>query len=147
MKAVLELLKDCESAGVYVLPDVVLLQDIEDASREQGYAYFHIQGGSIHNKEDFLMSIARVMSFPDYFGGNWDALEDCLTDLLWVNAKGYVIAYDDVRAFAVQDADGLATVLDIFNASAQFWRSQGRGFFVLLVGAGADGMGLPSIDR
>jgi RNAse (barnase) inhibitor barstar len=140
-----EVLKDSESAGVYALSDAALMREIEEAARELKYAFFPIQGGDIRNKDDFLNSIARVMDFPDYFGANWDALEDCLTDLLWVNADGYVIAYKDVSTFASGDPDGFATALDIFRASAEHWRSQGRGFFVLLAGAGAEGMGLPSI--
>ncbi len=32
------------------------------------------------NKETLLTSIAQACDFPSYFGHNWDALWDCLTD-------------------------------------------------------------------
>lgn len=32
------------------------------------------------NKETLLMSVAKACDFPDYFGHNWDALWDSLTD-------------------------------------------------------------------
>ena len=32
------------------------------------------------NKDTLLTSIAKACNFPDYFGHNWDALWDCLTD-------------------------------------------------------------------
>ncbi len=32
------------------------------------------------NKETLLTSVAKACDFPDYFGHNWDALWDCLTD-------------------------------------------------------------------
>ena len=32
------------------------------------------------NKETLLTSIAKAGDFPAYFGHNWDALWDCLTD-------------------------------------------------------------------
>lgn len=32
------------------------------------------------DKGTLLTSIARACDFPDYFGHNWDALWDCLTD-------------------------------------------------------------------
>ncbi|QDU81619.1 Barstar (barnase inhibitor) [Polystyrenella longa] len=32
----------------------------------------------------FLDHLAEVLEFPSYFGRNWDALSDCLTDLSWL---------------------------------------------------------------
>ena len=32
------------------------------------------------NKDTLLTSMAKACDFPDYFGHNWDALWDCLTD-------------------------------------------------------------------
>lgn len=32
-------------------------------------------------KEALLSAIAEALVLPDYFGGNWDALEECLRDL------------------------------------------------------------------
>ena len=41
----------------------------------------HLDGTKITSKESFLKEIAEALEFPDYFGHNWDALEDCLRDL------------------------------------------------------------------
>lgn len=32
-------------------------------------------------KEELLAAIAEALVLPDYFGANWDALEECLCDL------------------------------------------------------------------
>ena len=51
----------------------------------------HLDGIKITSKESFLKEIAEALEFPDYFGHNWDALEDCLKDL-----KGkYLIIWTD----------------------------------------------------
>ncbi|WP_083389754.1 barstar family protein [Trichormus sp. NMC-1] len=31
------------------------------------------------------------MEIPTYFGANWDAFDECITDLTWCPAQRYVI--------------------------------------------------------
>jgi RNAse (barnase) inhibitor barstar len=38
-------------------------------------------GAAIRSQEDLFRELARVLEFPDYFGHNWDAVSDCLSDL------------------------------------------------------------------
>jgi hypothetical protein len=46
---------------------------------------------STQGKEQLLRQLADCLAFPDYFGGNWDALIDCLSDLSWLHAPETVI--------------------------------------------------------
>ena len=51
-------------------------------------------------KEQLLNHVATALHFPKDFGHNWDALEECLTDIEWVDADGYVIYYDHIDGAA-----------------------------------------------
>lgn len=70
------------------------------------------------DKATFLAACARDLAFPDYFGGNWDAFEECLRDLtgapilvVWTGAAGLPA---DVRDTALQIfGDSLPDGIDV----------------------------------
>jgi RNAse (barnase) inhibitor barstar len=47
--------------------------------------------GRLSRKQDLLRALATGLKFPDYFGYNWDALEECLNDLSWLGAMPRVV--------------------------------------------------------
>lgn len=75
-----------------------------------------------------IEAIARALQFPDWFGGNWDALEDCLGDLSWRKSASTVLA---MRNF--QRNDDLGILIDILSSTAQFWAEQGESFVAVLI--------------
>lgn len=79
-------------------------------------------------KEALLRAIAAALRFPGWFGQNWDALEDCLTDLSWLDAEGYVLVFDDARA-----GDDFGVLVDVLRSSAEYWAGRGKRFFALFV--------------
>lgn len=146
MGALTSLLHNPEAAGVYWFDPASAprAQELEVKAVRQGLAFFPVAGQGIHSKEQFLDHFARALDFPDYFGGNWDAFEDCLTDLSWHDAPGYVILYGEFDAFAGQAPDQFEVALEILNAAVEFWRDQGKSMFVFLVGEGGPDWGLKS---
>lgn len=44
-----------------------------------------IMGLNPLSKAEFLKYVGQKLQFPRYYGENWDALQDCLGDLSWLN--------------------------------------------------------------
>ena len=42
---------------------------------------FILNGGSIHSREALHQALAAGLHLPEWYGGNLDALHDCLTEL------------------------------------------------------------------
>jgi Barstar (barnase inhibitor) len=51
---------------------------------------------NITRKHDLLAMLATQLSFPDFFGGNWDALEECIGDLSWLPSGPVIVNHADV---------------------------------------------------
>lgn len=49
---------------------------------------------SICTKEDLFQFLSEQLMFPGYFGRNWDALDECLSDLSWIEDGEVVIFHD-----------------------------------------------------
>jgi hypothetical protein len=134
MGKLLERLKDASRSGVYrVRSDGPVL----DALREGGLSATKILLEGAATKADVLERIARSLQFPEWFGGNWDALEDCLTEV-----HGYLLFY----GFQGIAADDLGVLLDVLASSAEFWAEQGEPFFAIFVDP-AGSLGIDNLFR
>ncbi len=80
------------------------------------------------DKAMLLARLAAALQFPDWFGHNWDALSDCLTDLSWLPARRYRIVLAQPEALRTAAPETLATLLEILGESAEFWAAEGVGF-------------------
>lgn len=49
---------------------------------EESYFLASIKS-NIHSVDELMEELKFKLNFPDYFGSNWDALSDCLTDFFW----------------------------------------------------------------
>lgn len=118
-------LRDASRSGVY---RVERTDAIDDAVRGTKLNVGRVDLAGAQTKDGMLERIAKALAFPDWFGGNWDALEDCLIDLSWCEAEGHVLVFSGLRP-----SDDLGVLIDVLASSAEFWAARGRPFFAVLV--------------
>jgi hypothetical protein len=126
MAKLLQRLQDPSKSGVYRTSSI---DPIVDAVRGSKLGFARI---SFAGKETIQESIARTLGFPEWFGGNWDALEDCLSDLSWREAPGHVLAFEGFQPLA---PDAVNTLIDVLRSAAEFWAGQGEPFFAVFIDA------------
>jgi len=119
-------------SGVYRLSGSIAPARLASHARHQGLKAFRVDCSRARSKQTFLFALARALAFPDYFGANWDALADCLTDLEWIQADGYVILLAGLQGFARQAPRDYLTALDVLEDTAQYWAEEGVPFYVLV---------------
>ncbi len=123
--------------GVWFLPGDVDPKALRAAAKRAGFAYFHIEGRNIGRKDQLLSHFANALHFPNHFGDNWDALEECLTDLEWIDGEGYVIHYDHIDGLLSAHPDQFETLVEILNDAVASWKEDGSAMVVLLSGSKA----------
>jgi hypothetical protein len=114
------------ASGVYLAPNDP--QPLRAAAEAAGVAWQELNLGRVGNKREFLAACAKGFRFSRTFGGNWDALADCLKDLgadLAANLR-------NCEAFAEAAPDDYATALEVFQDAADFWRERGSTFVALV---------------
>ncbi|OYY95731.1 MAG: hypothetical protein B7Y41_00055 [Hydrogenophilales bacterium 28-61-23] len=89
-----------------------------------------LDGRALTDRRDLLGAIGRALDFPDYYGANWDALDECLRDLSWRDGP---ISLLIEHAEAIPDA-AMATLVEIFLQAAQGWAEQERVFSLFVAG-------------
>jgi len=127
MGKLLERMKDASRSGVYrTTDDAVVLQVV----RGTGLDVVALSFAGAQGKEGFLTKLAEALDFPDWFGGNWDALEDCLIDLSWRDAPGWVLIF---RNFDALPRDERGVLVEVLASAAQFWAERGKLFFAVFI--------------
>lgn len=86
-----------------------------------GFALKIIKGRHCKTPANLFAEFAQALEFPDYFGHNWDALEECLADLEWLPAKGYILLITDAGCVLPEDEEEYETFLEILRDAGEAW--------------------------
>jgi hypothetical protein len=97
-------------------------------SRSVGFDCTRIDLAGCSDKAEFLVRVAAALGFPAWFGHNWDAFFDCLTDLSWRPAMGYVLILEHAAGLQAAEPEVFDTSLAILGDAAAVWQARGAPF-------------------
>jgi RNAse (barnase) inhibitor barstar len=118
------LIGDPTRAGVYRFAKRYH-DDIERGAGAAACCVFHVDLARARNKEDLLNLVGRGLAFPEWFGHNWDALSDCLLDMGWRPALGYLVILKNAEMVHSRAEQDFASLLQIFSECADQRREEG----------------------
>jgi RNAse (barnase) inhibitor barstar len=111
--------------GIYFFEFHQALNKIRQLSEEHNFGFYYLDGKSIMDKQSFLRKSAITFGFPNYYGENWDAFEECIRDFGWhPTVNGYIILYDHFDIFASHCPREFKIALEIFESAANIGKSQ-----------------------
>lgn len=118
--------------GVYLVGGSDL-DALDAAAHAAGCLVRRINLAGCSDKHDLLQRTATALAFPPTFGGNWDALADCLADLSWLPQAGtYAWLFDHAGDLRDASEDDFDTLCDILDDACKTWAEDDTPCFALL---------------
>lgn len=124
-------LADPALSGVYMV-EASGSADFLAAAMALDFAAAAVDLSGCTEKQDALARFAKALRFPAWFGGNLDALADCLTDMSWWPAAGYLLLLEHAAEWREAEPEEFDTTLEVIEEAAQGWAVQRKPFWALL---------------
>ncbi len=91
-------------------------------------------GEEVHDEASLFRVLAATLSFPDYFGGNWDAVVDCLRDVQATGARaGLTLVVHHAKVLWRNAPECAATLIETWLAVAEERRASNEPFHLVFV--------------
>lgn len=129
--AIGELLCKANAAGVFKVSQDQL-KTLVQATTHIGSDVWPLDLSGTRNESQLLELIGKSLNFPHWYGCNRDALVDCLSDLSWSKADGYVLRVDGIETLQANDAIACQTFLEILQEISIYWQESGVAFWTLI---------------
>jgi len=105
---------------------------LEKASRKLDLPVLSVDLSACRNPAEALRHLGTTLHFPSWYGANFDALFDCLTDPDWQAGTGAVVLIIGIDSLRRAAPEGFATLIEVFQAAAEAWRAAGKPCWILL---------------
>jgi RNAse (barnase) inhibitor barstar len=121
------------SNGVNEFPQLrEYLPMIKKFALENNYK-FYLTNAQIQNKDDLFKAFYENCEFPRWFGFNWSALRDCLSDYSFAEAKGYVFALENSSQIRINMGKDFEKFINMFEEVSNRWKLEQIPFMLLLL--------------
>ena len=129
------LLSELDAGGdaIRVLPIAASDADVLCAAAgERGYSCAQADLAGCVDRDAIFSCIAEALEFPDWFGRNWDAFFDCLTDLSWLPSRGHVLVLLNTAEMRRDAPEAFDTAISIMQEAAQAWQKRDGSLRVIM---------------
>ena len=91
-----------------------------------------VGGGAVHTDEELFEALAGALRFPDHFGHNWDALDECLRDLEWLSGEGgYVLIVRNSQHTWTGHYLMAGALHDVWSRAGEEWAQREKPFHLV----------------
>ena len=97
-----------------------------------GVLVAYLRGARCRTEADFFCEVSAALRFPYYFGDNWNAFDECMTDLDWQVFREIVFVVDRYSCIFGGSREMQEVLLRHLQYAVDAWRDAGIRMTVLL---------------
>jgi hypothetical protein len=98
-----------------------------------GLRVAEIDGDGVAGKQDLMAALSSALELPDWFGGNWDALDECLRDLGWLDAGGHLLVIARAEGLWRRNPELAGLLVRSWIDAGSAWARKGVPFHLVFV--------------
>lgn len=126
-----DFLPDGERAGLYYLP-AERRENIGQHARRHGFHFLTADLSACRTTAETLSELGRAFAFPEWYGANFDALLDCLTDSDWLKAPGQILLILGFANLRQSVGEELSTLLEVLATAAEERKASAHPLWILI---------------
>lgn len=116
-------------ASIHFAKDFVPRDDVE----KLGVSVMESDLSNIHDADGLFSAVSEAMQFPEYFGRNWDALDECLGDLDWLPNSGVVLLAKGAHKAWSNNPQVMGMFTNCWLEANEYWFEQGMPFHLVFL--------------
>lgn len=121
-----------QNGAISLYHDHAILEGAYDWFHQQQYRLYRFDCTQWASPDDFHRDIGLTLGFPDYYGQNLDAFNDCLIDIDVPYNSGGLLVFFRFDAFAKRNFQLAQTVLDIIQDNSRRFLLAGQRLIALV---------------
>src|SRR4051794_36382752 len=86
-------------------------------SQTDGRVVRFVRGTKCKNVLSLFDEFSAALQFPYYFGENWNAFNECITDLDWLDARSFVLVVLDAAALLMDEPESSSSLMRILRSA------------------------------
>ena len=80
------------------------------------------RSSAMRDEAGLLREVAAAWQFPYYYGCNWNAFAECISDLSWATASSYLtVVFDSDELLEEAEADALSVFFRVIQRAQDSW--------------------------
>ena len=110
--------------------------EVIKAAEEEGLTAFVVDCDRARSRSAVLRAVVKAVDFPEFFGGNLDALYDCLCDTVLDQKVGMFLWFHNLHSGDPALEEDAVAIENVCKDAVEFAANNGRSFAFHIVHAG-----------